>query len=148
MSNLNRLYPHLLPDDINLWLRFLDKYGSDYDKFEYDVRIGTGRDPGSEYNDNIRTMAVGLSQRRIDALGFRPGLITIIEITVSAGLKAIGQLESYPILYRQTFSPNIPVNTLLVAETIQSDIITILNNKGIPYVILPNSAKMAYDEKQ
>lgn len=140
MANLNRLYPHLLPDDINVWLRFLDKYGSDYDNFDYDVRIGTGRDPGRNYNDNIRQMAIGLSQRRIDAVGHRPGLITIIEITTSAGLKAIGQLESYPILYRQTYSPNIPINCLLVAESIQSDIITILINKGIPYAILPKPA--------
>lgn len=137
MSGLNNLYPHLLQKDIDLWIRFLDKYADKYNTFDYDVRIGKGRDPGSASPEDIRRMAIGLSQRRIDVIGYKDSEIQIIEITVLAGIKCIGQLETYPILYKQTYKPILPVTTLLLTEKLEADIKPILEARNYKYIIMP-----------
>jgi len=137
MSGLNNLYPHLLQPDIDLWIRFLALHQAEYERFDYDVRIGKGRDVGDIYNDKIRKMAIGLSQRRIDVVGYKAKSIEIIEITLSAGLKCIGQMETYPILYKETYNPPLPITTLILTEQIESDIEPILNQRNYKVVVLP-----------
>lgn len=137
MAGLNNLFPHLLPDDIEIWQQFLDKFGKDYIKFDYDVRVGDGRPTNETLPDNIRKMAKDLSQRRIDAVGHKADALDIIEITKSAGFTAIGQLETYPLLYRQRFSPDKRLVPVLVAGRIQSDIKPILIKKGIRTHVFP-----------
>lgn len=137
MSGLNNLYPHLLQPDIDLWIRYLEQHEDEYTGFDYDVRIGEGRDPGNIQPETIRKMAIGLSQRRIDVVGYKPDKIVIIEITLSAGLKCIGQMETYPILYKSTYKPSLPITTLILTEKIESDIRPILDEKNLKYIIIP-----------
>lgn len=132
-----RTYPHLLKDDIVLWERFLASPSNSYTDFEYDIRVGDGRDPGVDFPRNIRKMALDLSQRRIDAIGRAPNSITIIEISTNAGLTQIGQLLAYPTLYRQTFHYTGTIHRLLVAQELQSDITEVLRAENLPFVILP-----------
>jgi hypothetical protein len=137
MSRRNRFYPHLLDPDIDLWIRFLDLHESEYIRFDYDVRVGKGRPAEPHHSPEIQKMAIELSQRRIDAIGYQENSLTIIEITCSAGLKCIGQMETYPILYKQTYNPKLEVKTLLLAETLQADIEPILIYRGYDYMVLP-----------
>lgn len=132
-----RRFPHLLKDDVALWERFLASPNHIYSSFEYDIRVGEGRDPGPDYDRNIRKMALDLSQRRIDAIGRTREGITIIEISTSAGLTQVGQLLAYPSLYRQTFSYTGKISRLLVAQTLQTDIEPVLIAEQIPFVLLP-----------
>jgi len=82
-------------------------------------------------------MAIGLSQRRIDAIGHRNGRATIFEITTSAGLTAIGQLQVYPQLYK-TLNPLAKTEPpILIAETIQDDILPYLQDSGITFMLFP-----------
>ncbi len=137
MSLKNRQFPGLLPDDIILWERFLAMFPDRFQRFDYDVRVGTGRDPGETFDENIRNMALHLSQRRIDAVGWNDNELTIIEITLSAGLRALGQLQVYPHLYRQTFLPLQRIKTLLVAEEVQSDILASIKAANVELILLP-----------
>lgn len=139
MGRPSRRFPHLLPPDVPVWERFLAKYGSQYERIDYDVRVGYGRDPGPNFSPNLRTMGILLSQRRIDAVGITHSTIDIIEITANAGLKAIGQLSAYPALYRDTYHPTKPLRAVLVTESLQSDIKPVLDHTGILYFILPPS---------
>jgi hypothetical protein len=137
VPNRNRQFPHLLAPDIDLWERFLAANPDRFKAYEYDIRVGAGRDPGADTPENIRGMALDLSQRRIDAIGYTPNDITIIEITCSAGLRAVGQMLAYPHLYRMTHSPTAPIKILLVASEIQTDMIPVLNTLKIPFEVYP-----------
>ena len=131
-----RKFPHLLPDDIKVWERFLLRYGDEYTHFDYDVRVGYGRDPGPSYDQKMRQMGVDLSQRRIDAVGHKVDHLDIIEITHSAGLTAVGQLLAYPVLYGHMFQPRVPLIPLLVCAEIQSDIERPLTDLHIPFTLV------------
>lgn len=129
-------YPHLLPPDVPVWERYLARGGDGRHLIEYDVRVGLGRDPGPEYPENIRAMALDLSFRRIDAVAHHRDHITVIEITTAIGMAALGQIQAYPVLYRLTFMPSLPIFGLLVAERFESDMQVTADEKGVAYVLV------------
>lgn len=131
-------YPHLLPLDCELWDRFLLANPERFPLIDYDVNVGQGRDPGPAYDPAIRKMGLDLSQRRIDAVGHTPDALYIIEITDTAGLKAIGQLIAYPTLYAETYAPRKPLLPLLVASRLQADIEPVLARNAIPWELYPS----------
>lgn len=122
MSILRTPYPHLLPEDTEVWARWLKRNAHLFERFEYDIQVGTGRDPGTEHPENIRAMAVGLSRRRIDAVGHRPAQVWLFEVTRLADLKCLGQVQAYPLLYAQTFRPLKPIRTAVVCESLGTDL--------------------------
>lgn len=129
-------FPHLLPVDAALWQQFLEQYGGSYSGFEYDVRVGNGRDPGIAYAPNIRYDSIVLSQRRIDVVGYQAKTITLFEVTASAGLTALGQLIAYPHLFIETFSPDRVVQPHLVTYAFQPDIEKLFVAQKIPYTVI------------
>lgn len=128
---------HLLPVDAQLMSEFLDAFPTRYRVIEYDVHVGDGRDPGTEFNDNMRRMAMTLSQRRIDVVGFTPDHIDIIEVTQVAGLKALGQLTAYPRLFQYTHRPDLPLRPVLVAREYGTDAEQIFLDSNIETHIFP-----------
>lgn len=129
----NLLYPHLLPDDIVVWEQFLKEHGQLFSPIDYDVRVGEGRPMPDLPTDNLKRMAVDLSQRRIDAVGHHGNTRTIIEITHTAGLKAIGQIMAYPELYRAKYPGSYQLKSLLVAGQLETDIRYPLHAAKITY---------------
>jgi len=117
-----RTYPHLLPGDAPILTEYLKRYGDRYTQVIFDHRIGNGRDPGPSYENNIRQMAIDLSQRRIDALGITPTEHHIIEVTDAAGTTAVGQLIAYKQLLQDQLTPGRTIKLVLVARSVQSDI--------------------------
>jgi hypothetical protein len=93
----------------------------------YDVAVGEGRDPGADFPDNIRRMALRLSKRRIDVIGVLPGSVEIFELTQSAGLKTAGQAIVYPHLLRVTWQLSIPIVTTIICRSCQPDVLPVLN---------------------
>lgn len=132
-----RNFTHLLKADAELMQEFLDAGLETYDHIDYDVHVGNGRDPGPEFDDNMRRMAIQLSQRRIDAVAHRPGHIDIIEITLEAGLTALGQLMVYPALYLKAFPTTIPIRSVLVARAFSTDVEDMYKQQGIAIFLFP-----------
>ena len=122
MAIKNNLYPHLLQESIDLWEAFLPDHRDEYQGFDYDVRVGDGRDPGPNFAPNMREMALKLSARRIDVVGHHHDRIDIIEITPYAGVKAIGQLTVYPVLYNYSYKPQKRLQPVLITHDISPDI--------------------------
>ncbi len=134
---MGQLYPHLLPKDSILWQRFIDSAHNNFLHFDYDVRVGPRIDPGPDYPEHLRQMWGDLTQRRVDAVGHKSHTITIIEISLEAGLTQIGQLQVYPILYAQTYPETPPISVLLIAEILQTGILEYIQANSLPYLLLP-----------
>lgn len=132
-----RRYTHLLQPDRDLFALYLSSLDDPYAHIDFDVRVGLGADPGDNFPDYIRHMAIHLSQRRIDAVGFTGNRIDIIEITTKAGLTALGQLHAYPQLYRQTFFPSLPLVPVLVTHGFQPDVQPLFESAGFRIHVLP-----------
>lgn len=132
-------YAHLLKHDADLLHEYITANPGRYRHFECDVHVGTGRDPGPGYLPVMRDMAIRLSQRRIDCVGFRPDRIDIIEVTQRADLKALGQLFAYPTLYLQTFKPTLTVFPVLVTRSFGTDVDSVWIDSRIDTYIFPET---------
>ena len=121
MNGAKARYSHILEPDRTLFQLFIESNLYNYVNLDFDVRVGTGRDPGPTFTDDIRRMAIHLSQRRIDCVAHTLAAIHIIEVTYSAGLTSLGQLMAYPSLYKASFKPLLPVVPILVCHDFQTD---------------------------
>jgi hypothetical protein len=88
-------YGSLFAPEQDVLRRWLKAHESEYERFEFNVRIGPGYDPGPGYDDAIRRMAQMNSQRRIDAIAYKGTEVTIIEVKRRGSFAAIGQLIGY-----------------------------------------------------
>ena len=134
-------YPAMLPAEIDVWRGWLAKHQGEYERFEYNVRVGPGADPGPNYPQSVRDQAILNTQARIDALAWQGTQATIVEVKDRAGLSAIGQLLGYEVYWKRA-NPNFPPpKTLLVARGLGHGVDAVLTAKGITYeLVTPRKA--------
>lgn len=123
-------YPHLLPADVALWERWLDRYGDFFTALEYDVHVGGGVEVVPGWSQETIKMASTLAAKRIDVVGHKPGEIWIVEVKPEAGVAALGQLLCYRILYIEKFKPTAEPICCLVTDHLVPDEVFLLNRLG------------------
>ncbi len=115
-------YPRMTATDALTWGKFLEANGKEYNSFDYDVRIGTGVIAKLEVPEKFIADYKMLTQKRIDAIGYRNDSVEIFEVKQRAGLSALGQLKAYAILYRESFpSQNIASLNLVCSFITQEE---------------------------
>ena len=124
-------YPGMLPREIIVFRAWLRLHESEYDRFDFNVRIGTGFDPGPSVSESIRQMAIQNSQKRIDAVAYKDTSVTLIEVKDRAGFSAVGQLVGYLHMWQAAHPSEGPPHLLLVANRLQDDIPLVAARAGI-----------------
>jgi hypothetical protein len=137
MGALNRHYKHLLDPDIALLLDFQADHFTEYINWEYDVRVGPGRDPGSDTPAEIRKMALDLSRRRIDCIAEARDHVQLIEICQIAQYRPIAQLPIYAYHYIHDFNPAKPVQTAILCREMPDDIRLFCDKVGYRVYLYP-----------
>jgi len=124
-------FPHLVGGDVPVWRAFLSLGVSRYLRFAYDVRVGEGIDV-SGLSPDLARIGTLLTQKRIDVVGERAGPVyDLIEVKLSAGLGAVGQLLGYQVLFPLSF-PELPLaDVVLVAGSVDRDTRTVLESHAI-----------------
>jgi len=126
----------MMPDEIPIWERFLDKFPGRFERVEYDVRVGTAISVPEEIPENIKKDAQVLSLKRIDAIGWKMGKPTVLEVKRILAFTALGQAIGYPIMFaQQRQSPELP-GIILIGEKIDNDMKSVLELVEIPYEIV------------
>jgi len=129
-------YPHMMPEDIPVWERWLALHDSPELMYTYDVKVGESITSPQDTPEPWATMAYTLSKKRIDVVITAPTKITIVEVKKLAGWTALGQMLGYPVLFDNEFQPEMPVDSLLIAEALTLDTKTILDFHKIPYELV------------
>ena len=129
-------YPHMFPKDIAVWERFLDIYGKDYNGFYYDVVCGKECEPKPEWSEPYARDAAILSRLRIDAIGVKDDSLDIIEVKPRANMASVGQVLTYREHYISEHNPTKYVKTLIVAETLDPNILPLTLKHGISYILV------------
>lgn len=130
-------YPHMMPDDLPVWIRWLDLHEPDWLRIDYDVKVGAGIELDPDFEEPYRSNAVGLSKKRIDAVLIYPDKHVIVEVKGLADWKAIGQIMGYPVLYERYIKPDLPVIPLLIAAAFTLDLQDIMDHYELPYDLVP-----------
>lgn len=124
-------YPAMLPREILIWRNWLKKFEKSYERYEYNVRVGKGTDPGRSYPEPERTMGVKISQKRIDVVAWIGNQATIIEVEDRPGVSGPAQLIVYETLWRDDNKYRPAPILLLVVPRIQEDTLRVAVKAGI-----------------
>lgn len=131
----------MLPPDVPLWHLFLDKYGSGFGRFYYNVRVG-GPDISKIKADlAIAKMWYASTAKRIDAIGEKKDEIWIIEVAASPYLRAVGQCLSYLFLWNEDPKIDKPAKMVLLCYFIDADLERILKHYGVMIIKMEKPAK-------
>jgi hypothetical protein len=125
-------YPHMARRDVSLWERFLDAFGGDFDSFAYDVALGglEPADPGIPEAERRGWRYA--TAAKIDAVGFRPDEVWIIEVKPNASFSALGQLLAYSLLAEREPFTRLPLLAVLVTDNATPDMLYVAGQLGIP----------------
>lgn len=129
-------YPHLMPEDIAIWERFLEVNSGIYEFVKYDVHVGVGLRDTSGLTAELKFAAVSLLEKRIDVVGYKGDRVDIIEVKPDAGISAIGQVLVYSILYKKDFSPKGRIRKVIVTDHLWPDNEYLFKRLGIDWYIV------------
>lgn len=129
--------PHMLKEDVPIWLRFLDKYGDFYPGVYYDVAVGGPELSKEELEDPLKRMWLYNNSKRIDAVIKLPEEVMIIEVATRPGLRAIGQLLTYVSLWQEDDPWGLIERPYLISEHVDKDLIRSAAKYGISTIIVP-----------
>lgn len=124
-------YPAMQVDEILVWRAWLALHQGEYDRFDYNVRLGTDVDPGPNFPDNIRKAAIALNSLRVDAVGWIGQFATIFEVKRRAGPQNIGQLLTYKHLWTAAHLSTAVPDLVLVFNTLSQHILGVAGASGI-----------------
>jgi len=88
-------YPHMTPQENRLWSLWMQKFGFRFDAFDYDVHLGKGMPLKPEWPEYTKRQAKWLTQRRVDAVGYKRDEVWLFEVKPYIGASVIGQLTLY-----------------------------------------------------
>lgn len=129
-------YPHMKPNDVAIWERFIANYPEAYDYCQYDVLVGS--DP--EFDTTVTPDTGGdewkLYQKKIDVVGLKGEDITIIELKPKAGASAVGQIKMYRRLYIKDYSPAKAPDMVIITDEISPDTREFARDEGVKIIVV------------
>jgi len=124
-------YPHMLPEDVPVWERFLSSNPALFQRLYYDVRVGGVSPSGEDVSPQMKRMYFDVTAKRIDVLAELDKELWLIEVASRPGLRAIGQLQTYLALWFQDPAIDKPVVPVLLCLAVDSDLKAALDFYGM-----------------
>lgn len=129
-------FPHLMPLDQAIWRRFLDVHGGEFLGYQYDITLGEGAEPLSNFNERDRRLLWMMTVKRADCLCIRPDALFLVEVKPRLGMAAVGQLVTYKALWERQFPGSPPVRMMWVGERGEPDQQYVMDRLGFVSVIV------------
>ena len=130
------MFPHLMPLEVPIWMRFLASTDIEFISFRYDVHLGGGAPVDPSWPEWLVKQVAAVSRKRVDVTGETADAIWIIEIKPRAGMGALGQLLAYEQLYLAEFRPVKNIVKLALCERVEPDVPAVFARFGIRVVVV------------
>lgn len=124
-------FPGMFPPEVPILRRWIELHQGDYDAVQFNVRVGTGFDPGPGVHQAIRDMAIANTRLRIDAVVWKGQQATLVEVKQHAGASSLGQLLTYSQLWQEANPGAVKPILLVVTADHQPDIPRVLAAWGV-----------------
>lgn len=128
--------PHMLKVDVPIWYRFLEKYGAPFLNLYYDCLLGGPYLTPDQLTDPYMKDYRVLNSKRADAIAELKDQVWIIEVAKEPGLRAIGQVQVYHALWLRDPKIMKPEKIVLVADTINNDLLDAAGMYGVQTFIV------------
>ncbi len=129
-------YPHMKPEDVAIWERFIDKFPGSYVSCQYDVPVGSEPEDIAKAHEELGGESWKLSQKKIDVVAFAPSQINIIELKPSAGAASVGQVKNYKRLYLKDYAPALEPVALIITNEATQDFRDFAREEGVVIIVV------------
>lgn len=129
-------YPHMKPEDVAVWERFLIAYPRYFATVDYDVAVGDGAPQNPAHPPEIQADGKILTQKKIDVVGYSDDGTTIVEVGPVADMRKIGQIITYHALYTKDHPAASPVFKMVLCGEVERELDQIFNAHGIILTIV------------
>lgn len=131
-----RQFPHMMPGDIEIWEAFLKQFPDEFYDFRYDIHVGKGYILTQDAPDWAKKHARIVTQKRIDVVARRAGLLYVIEVKPDAGLAAFGQVQAYRHLLMVYWTLDTLPHGAIITDFVDDDTRQVLELHDItPYIV-------------
>jgi len=127
----------MLPQDVPIWYRFLEKWGPLFLSLYYDCFVGGPYYTEKQLEDPMARMWRANTSKRIDALAETEDEIWIIEVAKSPGLRSLGQVQTYRALWLE--DPKIAKieKAVIVCQEVDQDLVSAAAMYGVLTYVMP-----------
>jgi len=128
---LQKQFPGMPLQESNLARAWLRENGLEYDRFDFNVRLGQGRPIADGLPVEIQRQAKLLSQLRADIVGYVLGRVDIIEVKDRAQSASLGQILAYQKLWNDANGGIAIRRLLIVARESHPDVEAVYKHAGV-----------------
>lgn len=129
-------YPHMKPNDVAIWQRFLANNPNAFEAVQYDVAVGSGTELNTVVNPDTGGDVNALYQRKIDVVAIKESQIFVIEIKPRAGPSTIGQVKGYMQLLKRDYKLTVPINGVIVTDSLLPDMEFLTKAEQVAIVVV------------
>ncbi len=129
--------PALTPIESAVARAWLIAHQAEYDRVEFNVRLGDGIQLPPGASDFMQRFARAATTKRADMILYSGLVATIVEVKIRIGASALGQLQTYRLLLQQARPDLTAVNMIAAGQTIEPDISSILAGAAIGVELFP-----------
>lgn len=124
-------YPHMKPEDIAVWERFISKNPAVYDTCDYDVPVGDGAPQSDALPENIKADGKILTQKKIDVVAYVGEIVHVIEVGPIADMRKLGQILTYTTLYTKEHPEAVMIIPTVVCGAVERELAPMFAEHGI-----------------
>ncbi len=128
-------YPHLKPQDVAIWARFIQAKPGYYESVDYDLAVGDK----PRFDTTVEPQTGGTNEfnyrRKIDVVGYRAGVVEVVEIKPSASPSTIGQILGYKMLYLNYIDPAAKVEAVIITDRVMPDMAHLSYLSGVTLLV-------------
>lgn len=129
-------YPHMMPEDVLVWERFIQAKPTAFEKVEYDVKVGRVPDFVKNEPDEAQRAQAPLYQRKIDVVGYSLAIRWIVELKPIATTATVGQVLGYAHLYARDFSPEGETRAMIICGQMDEDTQEFARSQEVAVVVV------------
>jgi len=124
------IYPGIDPFESKVIREFLRLYGYQFDRIEFDVKLGEGQAPPAGTPDVYAKMWSSLTRKRADVVCWAPGKrAVIVEAKWVFHLRDVGQLIGYGELFKKQY-PDWTAALVAICVVVDGDVQSVLGKYG------------------
>jgi len=129
--------PGLSREDHYLYSLWRQVHGTKAIGFYFNVRLGTGKDPGNDCTEESKHWWYLCTAKRADLIAEYEDRVEIVEFRFMANANAIGRLQCYKNCWLEDPAIQKPVIMRLVTNVYDNDVKVLSNQLEIVYEVLP-----------
>lgn len=133
-------YAHMMPEDKDVWDRFLAERPAFFEEVWYDMHVGKPVVPPEGSPLWMWDVVNGVTRKRIDVIGRQGQTLYIVEVKTVLNMKALGQAVSYNDLFDRDYETDMQTIPTVICELDDEDIAPVAKKLGV--LVLVNTSKL------